>query len=68
MRWAGHVARIGTVRGVCRVLVGKPEGMNHLEDPDIDKRIILRWIFRKWDVREYTGSVWFRIGTGGRHV
>jgi hypothetical protein len=23
---------------------------DHLEDPDIDGRIILRWIFRKWDV------------------
>jgi len=26
MRWAGHVARMGEVRGVHRVLVGKPEG------------------------------------------
>ena len=26
MRWAGHVARMGEVRGVYRVLVGKPEG------------------------------------------
>jgi len=26
MRWAGHVARIGEERGVCRVLVGKQEG------------------------------------------
>jgi len=26
MRWAGHVARMGERRGVCRVLVGKPEG------------------------------------------
>ena len=25
MRWAGHVARMGLRRGVCRVLVGKPE-------------------------------------------
>ena len=25
MRWAGHVARMGERRGVCRVLVGKPE-------------------------------------------
>jgi hypothetical protein len=25
MRWAGHVARMGEVRGVHRVLVGKPE-------------------------------------------
>jgi hypothetical protein len=26
MRWAGHVARVGGRRGVCRVFVGKPEG------------------------------------------
>ena len=26
MRWAGHVAHMGERRGVCRVLVGKPEG------------------------------------------
>jgi len=25
MRWAGHVERMGERRGVCRVLVGKPE-------------------------------------------
>ena len=25
-RWAGHVARMGEIRGVYRVLVGKPEG------------------------------------------
>jgi hypothetical protein len=22
----------------------------HLEDPDVDGRIILKWLFRKWDV------------------
>jgi hypothetical protein len=26
LRWAGHVARMVEGRGVCRVLVGKPEG------------------------------------------
>jgi hypothetical protein len=26
MRWAGHVGRMGEIRGVYRVLVGKPEG------------------------------------------
>jgi hypothetical protein len=30
MRWAGHVARMGEVRGVYRVLVGRPEGKRPL--------------------------------------
>jgi hypothetical protein len=42
--WVGHVARIGENRGAYRVLVGKPEGWNHLEDPGVDGRIILKWI------------------------
>jgi hypothetical protein len=33
MRWAGHVARLGEGRGVCRVLVGKPEGRRPLGRP-----------------------------------
>jgi len=33
MRWAGHVARMGEVRGVYRVLVGKPEGKRPLGRP-----------------------------------
>jgi len=44
MRWAGHVARMGEERGVCRVLVGKPEGRNHWGDLGIDGWIILGWI------------------------
>jgi len=36
--------------------------------PDADGRIILRWIFRKWDVGVWTGSSWPRIGTGGGHL
>ena len=37
--------------------------MNHLEDPTVDGRIILKLIFKKWD-GEWTVSIWFRIGTG----
>ena len=37
-------------RGRYRILVGKPEGRDHLEDPGVDRWIILRWIFVKCDV------------------
>jgi hypothetical protein len=29
---------------------------DHLGEPGVDERIILRWIFRKWDVGAWTGS------------
>jgi hypothetical protein len=38
---------------------------DHLEDPDIGVGIILRWIFKKWDGRTWTGLIWLRIGTVG---
>jgi len=37
---------------------------DHLGDPGIDG-MILRWIFRKWNVGAWTGKIWLRIGTGG---
>ena len=48
MRWAGHVARMGDRKGAYRVLVGKPE-RDHLEDLRVDRGIILKLIFKKWD-------------------
>jgi hypothetical protein len=47
MRWAGHVAHLGEVRGAYNILVGKPEGRNHWEDIGVDGRITLRWILGK---------------------
>jgi len=38
-----------------------------LNDLGKDRRIILRWIFGKWDKGEWTGSSWLRIGSGGGH-
>jgi hypothetical protein len=40
----------------------------YLGDADIDGSIILRWIFRKWDVGVWTGLSWLRIGTGAALV
>ena len=58
----------GERRGVYRVWCGNPRERGLLEDPDIDGRIILRWIFRKWDVGVWTGSRWLRVRTDGGHL
>ena len=63
-----HVANMGEWRGVTRILWGNLSERDYLGDPSVDERIILRWIFRKWDVRVWTGSSWLRIGTGGGHL
>jgi hypothetical protein len=34
-------------------------------DPGVDERVILVWIFKKWDVGVRTGLRWLRIGIGG---
>jgi len=68
MRWAGHVARMGEGRGVYRVWWGNLGERDHWGDPGIGGRIILRWIFRKWDVGVRTGSSWLWIGTGGGNL
>jgi hypothetical protein len=68
MRWAEHVALMGERKGICRVWVGKPEGKRPLEKPRRRWEIIVRWIFRKWDVRVWTGSSWLRTRTGGGHL
>jgi hypothetical protein len=56
------VARMGEGRGVHGVLVGRTEGKRPLGRPDIDGRIILKWIFRKWEAVVGTGWSWLRTG------
>jgi hypothetical protein len=47
MRWAGHVARMGEVRGAYKILVGRPEGWRPLARP------MRRWEDNiKMDLRE----------------
>ena len=41
---------------------------HHTDNPGVDGRIILRWIFRNWEGVVRTGWSWLRIGTGGGHL
>jgi hypothetical protein len=38
---------------------------DHLEDPGVDRRIILKWIFKKRNGVAWTGLIWLRIGRVG---
>jgi hypothetical protein len=41
---------------------------DHWGDPDVDGRIILGWIFGRWERGVGTGWSRLRIGTGGGHL
>ena len=45
--------------------LGNLRERDHWGNPDVDGRLILRWIFRKWEGVVGTGWGWLRIGTGG---
>ena len=64
MRWAGHVARLRERRGVYRVLVGVLRERDNLEDLSVEGRVILKWVFKRWDGEIWSELLWLRIGTG----
>jgi len=65
MRWAGHVACMGRGESYTDFWWGNLTERDHLGDAGLHGKIIFRWIFRKWNVRVWTGTNWLRIGTGG---
>jgi hypothetical protein len=54
----------GMLAGLGWVVLNK----NHWGDPNVEGRIILRWIFRKWEGVVGTGWSWLRLGTNGGHL
>ena len=38
---------------------------DHLEDLEVDRRIVLKWILKKWDVEVWTELTWLRKGCWG---
>jgi hypothetical protein len=53
-------------RGVCTGFLWEHlREIDHWGEPGIDEKIILKWIFRGWDVGVWTGVDWLRIEKGG---
>jgi len=46
MRWAGHVACVGRGEVPTGFWWGYLRERDHLEDPGLDRCVILKWIFR----------------------
>jgi hypothetical protein len=44
---------------------GNPRKGDHLEDPGVDRKVILKWMFEKWVGGARTGSIRLRTGTCG---
>jgi hypothetical protein len=63
-RLAGHVAHRGRGEAYKEFWWGNPRERDHLENPGLNKRIILKWIFSTWD-GAWTGLIWLRIRTDG---
>jgi len=37
---------------------------DHLVDLDVNGKIILKWIFKNWNEKAWSGLIWLRIETG----
>jgi len=58
----GACSNIGREEAYTGFWWGTLRERGQFEDPGTDGRIILRWIFRQWDVGVWTRSICFRIG------
>jgi hypothetical protein len=68
MGWAGHVARMGRGELCTGFWWGNLRERDPWGEPNVDKSVILKWIFRKREGVVRNGWSSLRIGIGGGHL
>jgi hypothetical protein len=68
--WSGLKNKMPDIVTISRLIIPPLylRETDNLGDPGIDRRIILRSIFRQWEVGVWTRSRRPRIGKGGGHL
>jgi len=64
MRWDGHVADMGEMRGAYRILVGRSEGKILLRRPRHRWEDNIKQIFQKGAVEAWNRSIWLKMSAG----
>jgi len=59
--WAVHVARMGDKGGAYMVVVGRPNGKDHLYRPRSRQEGNIKMHLQKVGFGAWTGLIWFRI-------
>jgi hypothetical protein len=62
MRWARHIAQMGRRKVHTGFRWGNLRERDYLEDLSIDGKIMLEWIFKKWNWEKWCEFTWLRIG------
>jgi hypothetical protein len=62
----GHAAYIGKDEKYTQNFVEEMKGRHHMENLDFGRKIILKWILKKYDGEIWIGLVLLRIGTCNR--
>jgi len=55
MRWAGRVSSRGGGEAYTGVWWGNVSERDHLVDPGVNGKTIIRWSFREWNLEIWTG-------------
>jgi hypothetical protein len=66
--WQGYASTVGPTPDFSDIIYVSCPAKEHLKDPGVDGRVILRWIFRKCDVGVRAESIWLKIETGGGYL